>query len=375
MGLSVACAVLRGEPPTVFLAEDLDALHWTLATEVVARARDQDWPAPVREAGARRAARRALGRRGARAGWTTPTWWSTSTRRSRWRRSVIARVAAAELQFTPLFSLRLLVPSLRTEVTEIVTGLAMLGVGDLDWALAERPAGDGQRRRRPLGAPRRGPRATRRTRPTSPPAWANGLAFLRADRRAAGPAAAAGRVEGPGQAAGRRRRARRPAHRPRLPGQLQVPVEDPAQLVAGRPVRRLPGRAAGRHRRRLVRAWPRRASTRTSGRRSATTCPTPSSRRGRRPRPAAARRAGGGPAGEAAPAGRQGLPALRPRGGRPRPPDRWSAALPDVAARERMLWRMLRLTGAPYFVLGSSGRHVAAAAHRHPVGLAPALPS
>ena len=30
-------------------------------------------------------------------------------------------------------------PSLRTEVTEIVTGLAMLGVGDLDWALAERP--------------------------------------------------------------------------------------------------------------------------------------------------------------------------------------------------------------------------------------------
>jgi hypothetical protein len=34
---------------------------------------------------------------------------------------------------------------------------------------------------------------------------------------------------------------------------------------------------------------------------------------------------------------------------------RWSAALPDAAARERMLWRMLRLTGAPYFVLGSSG--------------------
>ena len=52
---------------------------------------------------------------------------------------------------------------------------------------------------------------------------------------------------------------------------------------------------------------------------------------------------------------------------------RWSAALPDVAARERMLWRMLRLTGAPYFVLGSSGAHVAAAAHRHAVGLAPAL--
>ena len=26
MGLSVACAVLRGDPPTVFLAEDLDAL-------------------------------------------------------------------------------------------------------------------------------------------------------------------------------------------------------------------------------------------------------------------------------------------------------------------------------------------------------------
>ena len=65
MGLSVACAVLRGEPPTVFLAEDLGALHWTLATEVVARARDQDWPAPL-GGGASRAAGRALGRRGAR---------------------------------------------------------------------------------------------------------------------------------------------------------------------------------------------------------------------------------------------------------------------------------------------------------------------
>ena len=67
-------------------------------------------------------------------------------------------------------------PSLRTEVTEIVTGLAMLGVGDVDWALAERPGGDGQRRRRPTGSASPPPatilptrRTSRRRGPTASP--------------------------------------------------------------------------------------------------------------------------------------------------------------------------------------------------------------
>ncbi len=34
--------------------------------------------------------------------------------------------------------------------------------------------------------------------------------------------------------------------------------------------------------------------------------------------------------------------------------DRWSAALPNSRAREQMVWRLLRLEAAPYFVLGES---------------------
>jgi hypothetical protein len=35
--------------------------------------------------------------------------------------------------------------------------------------------------------------------------------------------------------------------------------------------------------------------------------------------------------------------------------DRWSMTLGDRAEKERLLWRLLRLGGAPYFVLGASG--------------------
>lgn len=37
--------------------------------------------------------------------------------------------------------------------------------------------------------------------------------------------------------------------------------------------------------------------------------------------------------------------------------DVWSRALPTLADRELLLWRMLRLDSAPYFILGSSGAH------------------
>ena len=213
--------------------------------------------------------------------------------------------------------LRLLVPSLRTEVTEIVTGLAMLGVGDVDWALAERPAAMAN---------------------VDDAHWER-LAAARHD-----PAHAADFVAGVGQ------RPRLPAGRPtacggrpprqvewkgpdKLPAVADVPADlridhvylvsckylskilrnsSPAGLFdgclgSGRPT---PSRTGTRS--------PRRGSTRTSGRRSATTCPTPSSRT--RSTPSTGPSADGarrGPAGEAEPPGRQGLPALRPRGGRP----------------------------------------------------------
>lgn len=52
---SAAVAVVHGESPEVFLAEDIDALHWVLALEWVARAD----PAHLNE-GLRDSLRRAL---------------------------------------------------------------------------------------------------------------------------------------------------------------------------------------------------------------------------------------------------------------------------------------------------------------------------
>ena len=37
MGTVVACAVVRDDPPRVFVAEDLDTLNWVLANQLVAR--------------------------------------------------------------------------------------------------------------------------------------------------------------------------------------------------------------------------------------------------------------------------------------------------------------------------------------------------
>ena len=38
----------RGDPPTVYLADDVDALQWVLALQVVARGASPDWPSEVR---------------------------------------------------------------------------------------------------------------------------------------------------------------------------------------------------------------------------------------------------------------------------------------------------------------------------------------
>ncbi|WCO65814.1 hypothetical protein PO878_15025 [Iamia majanohamensis] len=71
-------------------------------------------------------------------------------------------------------------PSLRTEVTEITTGLAMLGLGDLDWALAARPdelvGVDDAGWDRLVAAREAGSHDADFAR-----AWDNGLAFLRSE--------------------------------------------------------------------------------------------------------------------------------------------------------------------------------------------------
>ena len=50
MSALVACAVVRDDPPRVFVAEDLDTLHWVLACRVVAATPGRDLPAGERDA-------------------------------------------------------------------------------------------------------------------------------------------------------------------------------------------------------------------------------------------------------------------------------------------------------------------------------------
>jgi hypothetical protein len=46
----IACAIVRGDPPEVFAAEDLETLHWILALRVVAATPARELPAGIREA-------------------------------------------------------------------------------------------------------------------------------------------------------------------------------------------------------------------------------------------------------------------------------------------------------------------------------------
>ena len=45
----VACAVIREEPPEVYVAEDMDTLNWVLALKVVARTRGSQLSPDVRD--------------------------------------------------------------------------------------------------------------------------------------------------------------------------------------------------------------------------------------------------------------------------------------------------------------------------------------
>ena len=99
-------------------------------------------------------------------------------------------------------------PNPRTMVTELGTGLGLLGATTSTEVLATRPARDAQPVARGLGPT--GPAARRRAAFDADfhAAWENGRAFLAAQRRPAGPSPGGGRVEGrhPGSAVTKWRR-------------------------------------------------------------------------------------------------------------------------------------------------------------------------
>lgn len=258
-------------------------------------------------------------------------------------------------------------PSLRTEVTEITTGLAMLGLGDLDWALAARPP-----EMLGVGDPEWDRLTTARDAGAHTPdfarAWDNGLAFLRAADalRSRVPA----RIEWKGP--------------DKLPLVSDVPADlrvDRVYLVSCKylskvlhnlaPAGLFDGGLSG--------------SAAKAGDWFASVAPTElqalydATRHeiGTTRREIEEAALLGMPSvaelpervGDLARSGREVLKAALGRtlplplaeayGGltravAERSADRWSATLGDRAEKERLLWRLLRVGGAPYFVLGAS---------------------
>ncbi|MBI2710978.1 MAG: hypothetical protein HYX34_15000 [Actinobacteria bacterium] len=243
-------------------------------------------------------------------------------------------------------------PTVRTEVTEITTGLAMLGLGDLDWALAARPAelaGVTDAHWDRLAAAR----ADAGYEPDFSTAWANGLAFLRAADGLRGRVPLRIEWKGPDK----------------LPQVADVPADlrvDRVYLVSCKYLSKVlanlapaslfdgPGVDGGSPR---------------AGDWFAAVAPTEL-----QDFFAAVRSDVGASAlpALAADLDRPGRDLLKQSLARTLPPGaasayesfvravgersaaRWAARLGDLAARERLLWRLLRLGGAPYFVLGSS---------------------
>ncbi len=99
----MACAVVRDDPPRVFVAEDLDTLNWVLACQLVAKTPGHELPA-----GERDALRLALQEQRwgdavfafiARTGIAVDVYESTEL-----HCAVDAAVGPLELQLTPLFT-------------------------------------------------------------------------------------------------------------------------------------------------------------------------------------------------------------------------------------------------------------------------------
>ncbi len=103
MGAVVACAVVRDDPPRLFVAEDLDTLNWVLACQLVATTPGRELPR-----GERAALRQALREQRwgdavfafiARTGTAVDVYESTEL-----HAAADAAVGPLELQLTPLFS-------------------------------------------------------------------------------------------------------------------------------------------------------------------------------------------------------------------------------------------------------------------------------
>jgi hypothetical protein len=103
VGAVVACAVVRDDPPRLFVAEDLDALNWVLACQLVATTPGRELPA-----GERAALRQALREERwgdavfsfiARTGVAVDVYESTEL-----HAATEASIGPLELQLTPLFS-------------------------------------------------------------------------------------------------------------------------------------------------------------------------------------------------------------------------------------------------------------------------------
>jgi hypothetical protein len=103
VGSVVACAVVRDDPPRVFVAEDLDTLNWVLACQLVAKTPGRDLP-PGERAALRRALREerwgdAVFAFIARTGTAVDVYESTEL-----HVAAEAAVGPLELQLTPLFA-------------------------------------------------------------------------------------------------------------------------------------------------------------------------------------------------------------------------------------------------------------------------------
>jgi ketosteroid isomerase-like protein len=99
----VACAVVRDDPPRVFVAQDIDTLNWVLACQLVAKTPGHDLPAGEREE-LRRALREerwgdAVFAFIARTGTAVDVYESTDM-----HLAADAAVGPLELQLTPLFT-------------------------------------------------------------------------------------------------------------------------------------------------------------------------------------------------------------------------------------------------------------------------------
>jgi uncharacterized membrane protein len=103
MGTVVACAVVRDDPPRVFVADDMETLHWVLACQLVATTPGRELPPGERES-LRQALREqrwgdAVFAFIARTGTAVDVYESTEL-----HSAADAAVGPLELQLTPLFA-------------------------------------------------------------------------------------------------------------------------------------------------------------------------------------------------------------------------------------------------------------------------------